>query len=151
VTCASAAECWAVGAYGSFASDDFSQNEIMRWNGKKWSKLTTPNPGGTSDGSNSELISLTCASSTECWGAGFYGSVGSANFSANQIPRWNGKKWSKVATPSPAGTSGGDSSELFAIRCSAPARCWAVGSANKATGHEFDVALHWKGSAWSQG
>lgn len=45
VTCLSASRCWAVGAYATGAGAIL--NQALRWNGSKWSRVRTPDPGGT--------------------------------------------------------------------------------------------------------
>ena len=42
VRCASARDCWAVGDYTSHGAD---LNEVLHWNGTRWSKVTTPSAG----------------------------------------------------------------------------------------------------------
>ena len=62
---------------------------------------------------------------------------------------WNGAKWSHVKTPSPGGTANNADSELFAVRCSRPGDCWAVGQSETPTGRFKNVLLHWNGTSWS--
>src|SRR5262249_15282812 len=65
---------------------------------------------------------------------------------------WNGATWSQVSTPSPGGTTGdGTFSELVSLGCTSPTNCWAVGSYGVFPGTSLNEALHWNGTAWSQG
>lgn len=61
-----------------------------------------------------------------------------------------------MATPNPGGTSeSGDNSavnELAGVACGSPASCWAVGSYWDYTAQtRLSIALHWNGTAWSNG
>ena len=149
--CANASNCWAVGTYGNFGTETFL-NEILHWNGKKWSKQTTPNPAGTGTGASNELIGANCISATSCWAVGDYGvTSGGTGEILNEALRWNGKKWSLVSTPNPAGSSDNDQNDLFAVRCSSPSFCWAVGDQQKSGGAQVNEALRWNGTKWSTG
>ena len=46
IRCTAARNCLAVGTYGNVRALVL-RNEALHWNGTKWSKLATPNPGGT--------------------------------------------------------------------------------------------------------
>ncbi len=46
-TCSSTRNCWAVGQQDIFSSVGRKKNEALHWNGKHWSLVSTPNPGGT--------------------------------------------------------------------------------------------------------
>jgi hypothetical protein len=66
---------------------------------------------------------------------------------------WNGKSWSLVATPTPAGTLSGDFNELIDVACTSPDSCWADGEyGNYTVSSEMieNQALHWNGKKWSQ-
>jgi hypothetical protein len=126
-------------------------NEALRWNGSAWSQLDIPSPGGTSDGDISQLFSLACTSSANCWAAGSYGSAFPADTSLNQVLHWNGDSWSQADVPEPAGTSGA-SQELIFDSCSSATNCWAVGDyrSSDGAGTTLNQALHWDGGNWSQ-
>jgi len=64
VTCASASQCWAVGDYDTFSTN---QTLIEHWNGTSWSIVPSPNPSTTLvDG----LAGVACASTSHCWAVG---------------------------------------------------------------------------------
>ncbi len=148
--CAAADSCWGAGSYGSSKSPVKNLNEILHWNGKKWIKVTAPNPDGTGTGKGNELDAATCVSSANCWAVGNYGSttVGDG-VGRNEALHWNGRKWSKVKTPNPGGTANGEVNELLGVRCSAPGNCWAVGILESLTNGVRDEILHWNGKKWS--
>ena len=141
VTCASAGDCWAVGfMYGGTAD----LNEALRFNGKKWSHVTTPQPATTPSELGNPLSSVDCISASDCWAVGNYYN-GTSLF--NEAMHWNGKKWSHVPTPQPAGTTGGYN-VLSGVSCPSASDCRAVGWIYKTS--NSNEALHWTGKKWSK-
>jgi hypothetical protein len=100
VRCLSAANCIAAGEAGTNpdTSSNLIRNEAFHWNGKRWSLVRTPNPGGTGAGDSSEISAPPCGSRTSCWRAGSASSGQPVQKSVDQILRWNGKKWTHVFT-----------------------------------------------------
>jgi hypothetical protein len=145
VRCVSAANCWAVGNY-SKSLTEFTQ--ALHWNGTKWTLVTTPDPGGSLHQDVTELLDVACTSASSCWAVGDYGKLGMSDELHNLAVHWNGKKWSKVKTPNPAGTSTGDTNSLAAVRCASATNCWAVGGVVSGTTTENEI-LHWNGAKWS--
>ncbi len=88
VTCASARDCWAVGE----AVGKSSLNQILHWNGVKWSLVKAPNPAGTGMDSRQSLNSVRCVSKADCWAVGAQQTKTGAQ--QNEILHWNGTKWS---------------------------------------------------------
>lgn len=146
LACGSAASCWAVGYYAT-VSPLIALNDILHWNGKKWSKVGAPNPGGTGTDSDNSLIWDVCVSARDCWAVGSYGQTGGTTTLRNQILHWNGAKWSKVGAPDPGGTATGSFNVLFGARCTSAANCWAVGERDEAN-TLVDEILHWNGKKW---
>jgi hypothetical protein len=151
VRCIAAASCWAVGYY---ERHKIAQDEALHWNGKKWSLTATPNPGGTLSGDFNSLSDVACTSPGNCWAAGQYGNSGiDGEAIANQALHWNGKKWSHVTTPNPAGDLSGHENVLDSVRCASARNCWAVGTYGSLTGGTENFSnevLHWNGSKWSR-
>lgn len=149
--CTSASNCWAAGEYGNFGTMTFL-NQLLHWNGKKWSKAPTPNPDGIGTGASNNLEAVNCVSPASCWAVGSYGSIsGSTGEVLNEALRWTGKKWSLATVPNPAGTANQDQNFLFSIRCTSPHYCWTVGEQEKSGGSDLNQALHWNGAKWSVG
>ena len=115
-------------------------NEVLHWNGKKWSKIEVFSPAKGME-YWSELESLSCTSASNCWASGLTTAHGGI---VNETMHWNGTKWRKIATPSPMG---GDFTQLAGISCGSPADCWAVGSVDASV--TLDQGLHWNGHKWS--
>jgi hypothetical protein len=152
LVCAAAANCWAVGYYGSFGDPDTFRNEALHWDGHHWSLISTPQPDGTGAGAQNILGDVACAGADDCWAVGQYGSVGNnVGFILNQVLHWNGHHWSLVSSPDPAGLANGDRNELIGVRCADRRLCWAVGQAEVAKRPTLNEALRWTGSKWVNG
>ncbi len=84
----SANDAWAVGLYKT--STGASDSLTLRWNGTKWSKVSSPNPSTTTN----SLQSVSSASPTSALAVGYY-------FNASSVLdtyglHWTGTKWIKV-------------------------------------------------------
>jgi hypothetical protein len=117
VAAASATNAWAVGAAGSYASATVL---MLHWNGKAWSRVTSPK---VLDGTAGELSAITVVSATDAWAVGVTGVVGSGK-DHTLLLHWNGKAWSQVTSPAPV--TGGN---LNAVTATAKSG-WAVGYVN---------------------
>jgi hypothetical protein len=147
VRCLTAKSCWAV---GDSYRNDVTRNQALHWNGKRWSVVSTPDPGGSRPGLLSELTDVTCVSSANCWAVGDYGNPSSGTLKLrNEVLHWNGKKWAKVTVPNPAGTKTGHRNSLFAVRCGSSRSCNAVGTYGTGSAPLRNEVLHWNGTRWS--
>jgi hypothetical protein len=150
VRCVSASDCNAAGSYGSLsATKNIELNEVLHWNGKVWSWVHVLNPAGTGNEKQNQVETLACGASDSCWGAGFYGTYGSPDTFVNEMLHWNGAKWRKVAVPNPAGTKTGNTNFLYGATCDGSADCWAVGEYRNSNNATVNEALHWNGKRWS--
>jgi len=153
VRCLRAASCWAVGEYSR--NDGLTVlTQALHWNGRKWSRVPTPNPGGTGTRDNSELFDVTCVTSASCWSVGDFGTVYTSPHQKllNLVLRWNGRKWSRVRLANPGGTTSNRLNELFGVRCGSSRNCNAVGDYGTGPGSTnrlFNQAFHWNGRKWS--
>lgn len=116
----SAKDVWAV---GSSSDGNGTKTLILHWNGSSWTHVPSPSPGAP--GTTSELRSVAATSHSNAWAVGRF-----FDDSANEtlILRWNGRKWSQVASPHP-----GMSSELSGVGVTSASNAWAVG--------EFDTGV----------
>lgn len=144
ITCPSARVCSAVGYYPTKAGAVV--NEALRFNGKRWGVMSTPDPGGTSDSDFNELGGVACMAATDCWAVGYFTS--SSDGVRNEALHWNGKKWTQLATPDPGGEGATAGNRLEAVACASANDCWAVGGIRKTKGFA-DQMLHWNGKRWS--
>ena len=128
IRCMSATRCLAVGLDGVTTGPPTVANEALLWNGKKWSTVKTPQPGGTTTtGDLNVLVGLTCASPTSCLRPGLWHG-GHAGLAAERGPALERQEWSLFEVPNPDGTGSGSFNELSGDFCSNSRSCWAVGS-----------------------
>src|ERR1039457_5987995 len=72
VSADSATDAWAVGGYIN-PTTGASETLALHWNGTKWSKVASPNPGGTAGSSDySYLNGVSANSATYAWAVGAY-------------------------------------------------------------------------------
>ncbi len=149
VTCISATQCFAVGAYVKpSANGSFYQTLIEQWDGTSWSIMPSPNVNTDTTVSN-QLTSVTCTSATNCFAAGYYanGIYYPGTFYQTLIEHWDGMSWSIV--PSPNGSVTHDN-YLNSVTCTSATECFAVGSnADDRTGISQTLIERWDGSSWT--
>lgn len=87
VACPGTSACVAV---GGTSNSKLSTTLAERWNGSKWSLLSTPSPRGSNF---STLESDSCSAATSCWAVGQSFKTGQPG-SSILIEHWNGSKWS---------------------------------------------------------
>ena len=135
VSAVSSSDAWAVGNY-STSTVPYAPF-ISRWNGARWTKVASPNPGlanGTS------LLGVSAQSRTNAWAVGTY--TPSAGTAGALILHWGGTRWRQVRSPS------AEDPELFAVSADSPSDAWAVGIYNTDKVNPFIV--HWNGTRWAQ-
>jgi hypothetical protein len=145
VSCSSASDCWAVGTY--MDAGGARLNEALRWNGKAWSWVSTPDPVGKSGTASQQLFGVACTSTKNCWAVGGTGVLGGAGL--NEALHWNGHKWKAAPVPDPGGTSGSVNNVLHGISCVKASDCWAVGTARDSSGATTNQVLHWSSGRWA--
>ena len=138
VSCPKTNYCMAVGL-GLSGSGFEALSEV--WNGTKWTPVSVPVPAR---GSNPELESVSCTSSSDCEAVGSYGSKSFPQTTLAEI--WNGKSWKVQAAETP---SGGLFSSLEGVLCQSSGFCMAVGSSLSGSGDEVSLTEDWKGSKWT--
>ena len=135
VSCTSPAVCTAVGS----SSGGISVPLTERWNGTAWSIQSGPKlraQGG------SFLRAVSCPSRSDCVAVG---SIDDGRGRRTFAERWNGFRWSIMATPNPPGTV---DSTFNGVSCTGPDRCIAVGSSQGSTGR-VALAERLAGRTWS--
>jgi hypothetical protein len=147
VSCFSADNCMAVGFHVE-TGDNKGGPLAVRWNGK--SSAITPIAVPKTRPIDA-LLAVASLSSVSCPTATACIAVGNTSSDA-LVERWNGTKWSRVATP--ALTDQYLLTELRGVSCISPTDCFAVGD----TFHPYDqregvamrnsVIEHWNGTAW---
>jgi hypothetical protein len=135
MTCTSATNCIAVGGSSARAFNAL----IERWNGTRWSIVTSPQASG----SDYRLLSaVSCTSASNCTAVGAEYRYTPDVFET-LVERWNGATWNTVASPNPPGAN---YSALAAISCTSATNCFAVGESN--TSAPTTLIEHWSGTAW---
>jgi hypothetical protein len=103
----------------------------------------TPNPGKFN-----ALTGVAALSPSNAWAVGTYCvancSFTSAQTSRSMIVHWNGKAWSRVASPNP-----GVEDLLHGVAAISATNVWAAGWYSSAT-TGGPLLLHWNGRNWSQ-
>ena len=135
----SSCDAWAVGSY---RDGNVPQTLIEHWDGTSWSRVASPNPGGSAK--PSQLSRLVATSSTNAWAVGGF-SDGTAD--QTLIEHWNGTSWSQVASPNPGGRT--HENFLDDVSATSSTNAWAVGSFFDGTAGQTLIE-HWNGTSWSQ-
>ena len=133
VSCTSATFCMAV---GSFSDGTNWQTLAEKWNGTRWTLLTTPDTSSTQD---NHLNSVSCTSATFCLAVGLSGSTSQR---VTEAQKWNGTSWTMLTSPDP-GTAIND---LTAVSCPSASFCMAVGLIADTAGPGQTLAVKWNGS-----
>src|SRR6266702_2731038 len=127
----SANNVWAVGG-----SPSSTGTLVEHWNGKQWSIVPSANPAGSTGGF---LDAVTEVSARDIW------AVGTSNESSGSgqtlTEHWNGRNWTLVPSPHPAGSS---DTVLNGVAEVSAHEIWAVGSSSGQT-----LTEHWDGKQWS--
>jgi hypothetical protein len=142
VSANSASDAWAVGYTDN--SSDVPSSLILRWAGKSWATVTSPDPGGKN---GTSLAAVSAVNASDAWAVGTY--VNSAGTQATLILHWNGTKWAQVTSPDP-GSGSTKFDELKAVSAVSATSAWAVGYDVDTDGDAQTLALHWNGTSWTQ-
>jgi hypothetical protein len=137
--CATPSDCWAVGARFEGPQLDQVVGLVDHYNGTTWSPSSPPGAAGAS------LNGIACPSASECV------AVGNKQISAEaahaRAYRWDGRAWSVIAAPSPAGALW---TVLDSVDCFSATNCLAVGDAdNSVKGSGYFFGERFKGASWS--
>jgi hypothetical protein len=133
VSCASTAECWAVGSLYTESGPPGTQAGVAEyWDGQTWALTTLPQLVAGTHSLPIGAQSISCPSSSACWTVGGLG--------GSDVDYVNGT-W-QVA-PAPTASSG---AQLEDVTCLSTSSCWAVGG----SGHLDASALadYWTGQSW---
>ena len=135
VSCISAGNCAAVGQRAPATGTGGTLAE--RWNGTKWSVVSSPDPGGSA---GAKLADVACPGPADCLAVGSY-TDGASGDTLPMAEQWNGTSWSLLSVPD---VSGSTSAQLDAVACTGTGNCFAAGTSMAHT-----LIEHWNGSAWS--
>jgi hypothetical protein len=111
------------------------------FDGTHWTVRYPATPAGAT---LTELLGVSCPSSTDCT---VVGATGRGNIATGTLAEnWNGKTWRIEATASPGGTAAVD--DLFSVSCPSVSTCMAVGTTEH--GQTVPLAETWRsgGVGW---
>ena len=154
VSADSPTDAWAVGTYPN-PTTGASETLVLRWNGTGWSKVASPNPGGTKKLCGlcieNSLSSVSAHSAIDAWAVGSYENP-TTQAAETLVLHWNGSSWSQVASPNPGGTTSSSSGNgLSGVSANSATDVWAVGFySNQTTGATQTLVVHWNGTSWSK-
>jgi hypothetical protein len=137
VACAAVTACFAAGAIGATADNQFGDTGLLeRWDGSTWK--VAPPPSGSAQ---SVVNGITCQSTSFCVAVG----TQSPGATRALVEHWNGASWAVVPTPVPAGTA---ATFLNDVVCQSETSCFAVGATRVGSARRLLIE-QWDGSAWS--
>jgi hypothetical protein len=118
---------------------------VLRWDGRSWDRMRTPQPGR-----NALLHGIEALSPTDVWAVG-----GLERYDGDEetlVLHYDGRSWSRVAAPTPrlaAPYPTGHYARLGGVSASSPDDVWAIGN----FGNDDimrPLVLHWDGSQWTR-
>lgn len=127
---ATSTDVWAVGGHRINGRHERTLTE--RWNGLRWSIVSSPNAG---KGEENQLYGVAALSNSNVWAVGGHGSDA-------LIEHWNGSGW-RISR----GASVFSGTSLQAVAGSASNDVWAVGYEGW---RQYPLIEHWNGSAWTK-
>jgi len=139
VTATLATDAWAVG-WSAVSNVSGSKTLLLHWDGKTWTQVPSPNPGGSGGGHSNILQSVTATSASNAWAVGW--SQDPLKGSKNMILHWDGKTWTQVPSPNPFCAT---CDSLYGVTATSASSAWAVGTLN---GGAEVVILRWNGTTW---
>jgi len=87
---------WAVGSAGNPSNSGSGVTLTLHWNGSRWVKVASPNPGGTTNPDVANLLSgVSATAASDAWAVGRYENH-STNATGTIVLHWNGTGWSEV-------------------------------------------------------
>jgi hypothetical protein len=136
----SAKDIWAVGAQSSDGGYTY-QTLTERWDGKSWSVVTSPNPGGYANG----FGAATAIGANDVWAVGTYQNSSSFPTVHSLAEHWDGASWKVVTSPN----EGSGANYIFSVAARASGDVWMVGYVFDPTHEQYRTLIeHWNGSQW---
>lgn len=133
ISCASAADCMAVGYADQKAL-------IERWRAGAWTLQRVPTPRGSAF---SMLYGVSCPTRNWCMAVGYSGPPSGGSLAFSEV--WNGRYWSIR----PARQISGYASQFAGVSCRSPVSCTAAGTYGDLATMNFPLAERWNGKAWA--
>ena len=135
VAAQSRTDVWAVGGTSWFYP---TQTLARRWNGKTWTLVPTPTPGGSA-----WFNGVAATSPANAWAVGcICGGPGAQGFSVPLIEHWNGKTWKQQFFGLPTQTA-----QFNGVAAISASDAWAVGATGSSAPNSALIE-HWNGYRW---
>jgi hypothetical protein len=142
---------WAAGyscVSGCGTASEVDRTLILRWDGSSWSRAASPSPGRSA-----WLDGVSAGPGGSAWAAGWScvsGCGTASEVDRTLILRWDGRSWSRAASPSPGRVAG-----LDGVSAGPGGSAWAAGRSCVSgcfTASEVDrtLILRWDGGSWSR-
>jgi hypothetical protein len=128
-------DAWMVGYKDIVGDTSSGLAEIFHFDGHTWSLFNSPGARA------SALRSVAAVSSTDAWAVG-----DQDNITKTLIEHFDGKQWTIVPSPTPAGVM---VVELWGVTAISSTDVWASGFQEGRNGINSPLVLHWDGKAWS--
>jgi hypothetical protein len=135
VSATSARDAWAVGLSEGKTEDSL----ILHWNGQNWTRID-----GLQPGVDSSLDAVDARSEGDVWAVGNTHGAHHDSFSTF-IERWDGFRWQRVRSPTPAGNLG---IIMTGVTAASASRAWAVGWYLTRQNTKQLLMEQWKGGIW---
>lgn len=138
VSAASADDVWAVGELNG------SYPEVLRWQGKTWTRVSLKAVLGSAALYNTELSAVSASGSDSAW------IVGSSAQGQTLTLRWTGWIWVREASPNPSVAPNGSS--LRSVSDLGSSDGWAAGGPLGGEGASLanqPLLCHWNGTDWT--
>ena len=136
---------WAVGFNDNSQGADVTL--VLHWDGKAWTQVPSPTPGLRNGGGL--LTGVSALSGSDAWASGLYNT--NSGGEGTLLLHWDGKKWTRVPSPTPKPGGGAGGSFLNGVAMVATADVWSAGGTIFGnTGKERTLLLHWNGATWTR-
>jgi hypothetical protein len=116
---------------------------IDHWNGRRWSRVPSPNVS-----KDQFLDAVSAISARDAWAVGAY--ITKSQVARTLIEHWNGRRWSRVPSPDPSTSLSNGLSALGAVTGVSARDVWAAGFDQQGSSVLRPLLLHWDGVRWSQ-
>jgi hypothetical protein len=123
-------QAWAVGRFSDWNAPG-PVTLIEGWDGKSWSRMTTPSPGRYGN----TLNGVAAVSATDAWAVGwFFDDTSNVALALH----WNGRAWTRSSMKPPPGNT-----EFQGVTAVSANDVWAVGD-----NEGRPLVMHWDGVRW---
>ncbi len=143
VTCPSSSVCVAAGDYTAAGQQ---QGLLLTGAGSSWTATRAPLPAGTGRRPDASVLSVACATSTQCVAVGKYSSGKSDDA---LLLTGAGSSWTSMQAPLPADAAAAPAAQLVSVACPSATTCTAVGSYRDNLGNRQGMLVALHGSSWT--